>query len=323
MEISVIICAHNPRAAYLRRVLDALSRQTVPKDRWEFLLIDNASRLPLVKHWDLTWHPSGRHILEPELGLSAARRRGMQEATGDLIIFVDDDNVLSENYLSEALRIREAWPNLGTWGSGTIVAEFEVQPAEHLKPFIQYLTLRNDDDAYWSNVASCAYAMPGGAGLCVRTKVAQRYLHISGQSNIRITGRKGSSLLGHDDHEICLVGCALGLGMAVFPELKLIHLIPPERVTDDYFIRLVEAREISGVLLRYKWLNSVPISPYSVRGLLSVIKNALTRSGFDRSAYFSYLKGTIKGMKILKHVRRGVGAPDRRDISQMRCFQVD
>jgi hypothetical protein len=48
----------------LRRVLDALKAQTLPKEQWELLLIDNASKEPLAESWDLSWHPHARHIRE-------------------------------------------------------------------------------------------------------------------------------------------------------------------------------------------------------------------------------------------------------------------
>ena len=41
--LSVIICTHNPRLDYLRRTFDALKLQTLDRDQWELLLIDNAS----------------------------------------------------------------------------------------------------------------------------------------------------------------------------------------------------------------------------------------------------------------------------------------
>src|SRR5258708_24159047 len=54
LEFSVIICAHNPRPQYLRRVLEALRSQTLPKQEWELLLIDNLSSIPLMPNWDLS-----------------------------------------------------------------------------------------------------------------------------------------------------------------------------------------------------------------------------------------------------------------------------
>jgi hypothetical protein len=72
-DLSVVICTHNPHAGNLRRTLNALREQTLPFEKWELLLIDNASAEPLASSWDLSWHPHARHIAEPQLGLSAAR----------------------------------------------------------------------------------------------------------------------------------------------------------------------------------------------------------------------------------------------------------
>src|SRR5450759_5157394 len=81
MEISVIICTHNPRPHYFSRVLAALRSQTLPMVHWELLVIDNASQEPLTSDtYDLSWHPYARLVREEELGLSAARIRGMNEA---------------------------------------------------------------------------------------------------------------------------------------------------------------------------------------------------------------------------------------------------
>src|SRR5450631_1561319 len=114
MEISVIICTHNPRPHYLSRVLAALRSQTLPMEQWELLVIDNASQEPLTADtWDLSWHPRARLIREDELGLAPARMRGMRESLAELLVFVDDDNILDPSYLSEVVRIKHEWAQLG------------------------------------------------------------------------------------------------------------------------------------------------------------------------------------------------------------------
>ncbi len=82
IAVSAIICTHNPRRDYLKRVLNALQAQTLPKDEWELLIIDNASEQALATDWDLSWHPLPRHIREDELGLTPARLRGIAGGEG-------------------------------------------------------------------------------------------------------------------------------------------------------------------------------------------------------------------------------------------------
>src|SRR5580692_4952991 len=139
MKLTVVICAHNPRKDYFRRTLDSLRVQTLSKHEWELLLIDNASNSSLAEAWELSWHPNGRHIKEQNLGLAAARIRGIKESGSDLLVFVDDDNVLDNSYLVQALEIKDKWPTLGAWGSGVISPEYELQPAGDLKDLVHML----------------------------------------------------------------------------------------------------------------------------------------------------------------------------------------
>ncbi len=103
--ISTILCTHNPRPDYLRRTLEGLRRQDIKKDDWELVVVDNACDPPFAKLADLGWHPRARVVCERTLGLTEARLRGLRESRGDLIVFVDDDNVLADNYLKVAWNI--------------------------------------------------------------------------------------------------------------------------------------------------------------------------------------------------------------------------
>jgi glycosyltransferase involved in cell wall biosynthesis len=285
-------------------VLDSLRAQTVGKDRWELLLIDNSSKQPLADSWNLAWHPNARHILEPELGLAAARRRGMREASSDLVVFVDDDNVVDLNYLSESLRIKEGWPQLGVWGSASILPEYEVTPPAHLTNYLPLLALRNTQQPRWGNFfvhngALCKEAMPWGAGLCVRGNIALAYMHFYDNSSIQIADRCGQSLASGGDVEICLVACKEGLGMGIFPELRLLHLISKERLTDEYFLRLREGMALTDLLLANKWLKQVPETSLSVAGLAGYAKNVLTRRGIDRRMYLAYRRAAVSARKVI------------------------
>ncbi len=134
--VSVIICTHNPRPDYLAQVLEALHAQTLPVLDRELLLIDNGSAEPLADRFDLSWHPNSRHVREEELGLTPARLRGIAEAKGELLVFVDDDNVLETGYLETALDIRAKYPLFEVLGGGVITGEFEIVPEEWMKPYL-------------------------------------------------------------------------------------------------------------------------------------------------------------------------------------------
>lgn len=262
MDVSVVICTHNPRPHYLDRVLDSLRAQSLPQDRWELLLIDNASnQFQEISPDLLRWHPNGRLIHEPKLGLAHARICGIQNARGDLLVFVDDDNLLDDRYLETALKIAADYPMLGAWGSGTIVPEFESPPPDHLKPWLNHLAIRTVDRAYWGNIRTQDSSLPIGAGLCSRVHVAKAYVEHFKNSRIVISGRKGQALFGCEDYELCFSACTMGLGMGNFPELQVTHLIPNERLQDDYIVRLVASTRASWVALSYNWDGILPRCP--------------------------------------------------------------
>lgn len=260
--ISVIVCTHNPRFNYLARVLEALKLQRLPIEKWELLLIDNASSEPLEQLIDLSWHCHSRHIREEKLGLTVARLRGVKEANGELLVFVDDDNVLEFDYLEKVLQIGESFPLLGAW-SGQVLPEFEEQPPEWTIPYLARLVIREVDQDKWSNLIHQEETTPYGAGLCIRKTVANKYTEIV-QKDLRRTalGRTGKVLSAGEDVDIAYTACDIGLGTGVFKALKLTHLIPPNRLKEEYLLKLTEGIAYSGVILesfrgrippRYSW----------------------------------------------------------------------
>jgi glycosyltransferase involved in cell wall biosynthesis len=254
-DVSVIVCSHNPQPDSIAQVLRSLQAQTLATSKWELLIIDNASIEPLERSCDISWHPAGRHLAEPEIGLSVARCRGILESQGNLLVFVDDDNVLDADYLFCASAIGQKWQILGAWGSGQISAACESQPAEHLLPFLEYLAIRNTPVTKWTNSLPCNDATPWGAGLVVRRDVADAYRELCDKSKIQIPGRKGTNAISGEDMEISYIACSMGYGVGIFPELKISHLLPKRRVEEDYLLKIVEGSKIADIILARKWRN--------------------------------------------------------------------
>jgi glycosyltransferase involved in cell wall biosynthesis len=240
--LSAIICTHNPRPGYFRRVLEALRGQILPLDQWELLIIDNASDEALEGRLDLSWHPRARIVLERELGLACARIRGILESRGDLLVFIDDDNVLDPDYLQAALEIARQRPYLGVWG-GSSRAEYEVEPSASLVPYLgAMLAVSEIERDYWANLDSQNNSTPFGAGMCIRRAVAEVFVDKYRRDPLRrALGRRGGSghhLGAEEDSDLALTALDLRLGTGRFHALRLTHLIPKERLKEDYVVRL-------------------------------------------------------------------------------------
>ena len=90
--ISVIIPTRN-RADLLRSALGSLESQTLSKGEFEVIVVDNGSTddtadlvSGLAKEWD-----NLRCAYEATPGLHAGRHRGLKEANGDVLVYIDDD----------------------------------------------------------------------------------------------------------------------------------------------------------------------------------------------------------------------------------------
>lgn len=247
--ISVIICTHNPRPDYLSRVLEALDAQTLSKDLWELLVIDNASEKILSTEIDLSWHPNSRHIREEQLGLTPARIRGIKESVAEILVFVDDDNVLDDDYLEVTLKISKDYPFIGAWG-GQIRPEFEVTPPEWIKPYLGMLAIREFDRDTWSNFLSNYDCVPCGAGICIHRSVVEKYFQMTKNDNRRLRfGTNANNFLRCEDIDLALTACDIGLGMGQFKSLKLLHLLPKNRLQESYLLKLAEGNGYSVTIL--------------------------------------------------------------------------
>ena len=258
MKLSVITASRNSRLDLLNRVLQALLKQTLPKTKWESVIIDNGSREQLSARKDLPLPDNARivrnEVAENEASLVDARCRGIRESTGKVIVFVDDDNVLASDYLERVVEIGEAWPRLGAWG-GSIVLEYEdpsLRLATELEPL---LCARSVDAPVWSNVQNHHSSTPWGAGLCVRREVAVAYLQrLEAEPDRRELDPVGSQMRFGGDTDMVYIGLEMGYGKGVFPELSLTHLIPPGRCKPDYLERALEGHGYSSGL--HIWLDS-------------------------------------------------------------------
>lgn len=294
MTLSVIVCTHNPRRDYLERTLAALRAQPLPREQWELLLIDNASKEPLAGKWDLSWHPGARHLREEELGLTPARLRGFKEARANLFVLVDDDNVLAPDYLAEVLRVAEEHPRVGVW-NGEVNGEFEIEPPQWTRQFWSMLGIRDCPRQACTNLISEYEAEPFGAGMCVRRVVAEAYVkELSSNPQRRRLDRCGNSLVSSGDVDIAFTACALGMEMGRFPQLKLTHLIPAARLQQDYLFRLCEANHLSSMIVNH--VHGLPTMPPLGRCgiLLRKVKAWGIRDPISRRYYLARIRAQFQ-----------------------------
>ena len=250
LTLSVVIPAYNPRRDSLARVLAALAAQTLPKSDWELVIVDNNSQPPLPADLALAAHPAGRVVREGKTGLTAARLAGFAATSGDTVVLVDDDNVLAPDYLATAATLAREQPKLGTW-SGAVELEFAPDAVPPPRAWWGYLAYRAPAKLTVSSVIDHHDSTPWGAGMCIRRAVAEAYTELVAREQSRASlDLQGKQLVYGGDTDIAYTGCDRGFSKGVFPTLRLVHLIPAERCTEEYFGRLIEGRGYSEQLHR-------------------------------------------------------------------------
>jgi glycosyltransferase involved in cell wall biosynthesis len=311
LSLSVVICTHNPRVDYLGETLASLRKQEPLGNgrKWELILIDNASAPPLEGRVDLSWHPNARIVPEMQLGLTRARLRSFQEARGEILVYVDDDNVLDSNYLRETLNAFVDDPTLGAVG-GRAIARYENDPPAWFEKLEISLACRDLGDApliaAWDSSSSsreypiCA---PIGAGMGIRRSAYAAYVESVATNPLRMAlGRRGTDLASGEDNDMVMTLLELGWRVAYLPQLRLEHLIPAGRLTKDYLTRYATSSnrtwvQVLGVHGLTPWRS---VAPWTVplRKARAFVRHRAWASAANQIRWRAAC-GTIEGQALL------------------------
>jgi glycosyltransferase involved in cell wall biosynthesis len=139
MFLSVVIPTYN-RRPILEKCLRALERQRLgaPIEGYEVVLVDDGSTDETVA-WiqaEAASYPHVRLIQQDHGGPAAGRNRGVEQARGDVIVFIDSDLVVTETFLlSHARALAQQWQRSGnrlcfTYGAVINTANFESPTSE-------------------------------------------------------------------------------------------------------------------------------------------------------------------------------------------------
>jgi len=241
-DLTIAVCAYNA-AGRLPRCLGAIAGLNKTDGvNWECIVIDNASTdgtgvaaAELGKKLGL----DVRVVSEPTAGLVHARSRAAREARGEILSFIDDDNLVAPDWAEQSVKFFRAHPKAGIAGGriDPIFDEGATAPADFLERYANALAIR-DLGLTELRLISPDYDPPCGAGMTGRTDVFRKVLLDVG---VFLTGHNGSKLTSGEDTEIGLLAQRLGWETWYTPLLRLGHVLPKCRLQQEYLDQLVVA----------------------------------------------------------------------------------
>lgn len=227
--ITAVVCTHN-RVRHLVKAVESLISQSLPKSKYEILVVDNASTddTPSVVRERFGDVVNLRYVHEPVLGLSQARNAGWQNARGKYVAYLDDDAVAVPGWLVSALEGFDS-PKHGCVG-GKIDLIWETPPPAWLVG--ELLGALGFID--WSPVPAVIqpWQWLGGGNSAYPTDLLRK---IGGFSTG--LGRKGNCLLSNDENWVRERIEAMGLACYYHPGMKIGHCVGADRLNKQWFVR--------------------------------------------------------------------------------------
>src|SRR3990172_1518395 len=228
VKISVVVCTYN-RSGLLKDVVRSLQEQDFEGDS-EIIIVDNNSTdntKNVVEELSTTSPIPIRYFFENKQGLSHARNRGIDEAHGEIVAFIDDDAVAERQWLSSLISAYDD-PRVACVG-GQIKLLWLSERPEWLVPSMETSLGRLD---YGDTIKELKYPQtPFGGNISFRKNIFDRVKKFSTD-----LGRDAKTLLSNEELELCARLVEEGWIIKYVPNAVIHHKVAPERLEKLWFI---------------------------------------------------------------------------------------
>lgn len=233
MKVSVVICTYN-RSHSLKRTLESLAglsrREKLLR---EIIIVDNNSQddtKEVVEDFGKRSLLNIRYVLEDRQGVSYARNRGIKEAEGEIIAFLDDDVIVTKDWLDQLSLAFELY-NPAIVG-GRVLLQSDLPAPEWLswKVSIPLGEFDLGDNVVISDNQKDMIGI--GANMAFKREVFLRY----GLFRTDL-GRKGNKLYMGEDTELYRRALNSGELCMYYPHATVYHCTGSERMKKNYIRR--------------------------------------------------------------------------------------
>ena len=225
--ISAIISTYN-REKYLPKLFKSICEQDYLN--FEILIIDNNSpgNTKELTEVFIKNNPKLkiRYFLETQQGLSFGRNRGVKESKGNIIIFLDDDAFISNDYFKKIANYFNQYQNVMAIGSKILLDYESIIPQwenPYLNSLLGYFNLGDKIKLFKK------HNYPRGSNMSFRRDV----FNIIGYFNTKL-GRIGNGLGGCEEKDIFQRIYKEKMDVLYVPDAIVFHTVPIERTTNIF-----------------------------------------------------------------------------------------
>jgi len=231
-NLSCIICTYN-RADYLADTLQFLIKNKYT-GHVEILVVDNNSTdsTRQIAYRFINKSVKGpviRYVTENKQGLSFARNRGIGEANAPVLLFLDDDIRVEENFLESWLTFFKKNPSVPAAGGRIDVQFDDPRPrwlSSYLLPLLGYHNHGSEIKPYPRK------SYPFGGNMGIRKEIFDRF----GMFDTEL-GRIGKKLTASEEKEFFNRLKEASVPLIYVPNAMIWHRVNKQRLTKEYIRR--------------------------------------------------------------------------------------
>lgn len=229
--ISVVVCTYN-RADLITGCLDSLKNQSANSSTFEVLVIDNHSTdntYQLVENY--IGLPNMRLLCEMKQGLSHARNRGILEARGNYIAYLDDDARAEEHYIENLLVLLDKFSDTIDCYGGPILPFYTSPKPDWFRDIYEIRRMRPD-----------AGFQTKGQTFSGSNMVWKRSILVTlGGFNPEVGIRGDKLILGEETQLFDRLWEAQNPKLYYSPELIVLHWVPEIKMRVSYRLKRAKA----------------------------------------------------------------------------------
>jgi len=246
MKLSVIIPTRN-RAAFLEKVLDSITRQTIHPSRFEVIVVDNGSSdgTPKVFSRYSQVLPNSTYYFDDRPGLHVGRHIGFRKAKGEILVYCDDDIEAFPGWLS-GIEQSFADDQVGLVG-GKALPKFEAEPPDWFDRlwektpqgrYSEYFSLLDFGDS----ICEVEPYFVFGCNFSIRKNILEDL------KGFHPDGMPGELVLWRGDGESAVAKAIQERGYKIVynPDASVFHAVTKNRMTAGYLYSRTFAAGVSG-----------------------------------------------------------------------------